>query len=252
MRRRAEALRLCGRGSCTRQQTYRRICSCSASPASDACALDPRCRRGGPGSRQRTHRRISAGDESTGSDARVLDLGVREDVLALASRHTYESVLAERPQAVIPANSSSGLKRMSSCASAGTPTDLAWQRIHGQRRLGILLGVQEDIHVLASSYTDEAVLAARPRVATLTHSTSVFKRMSLCSPAGTPTNLSWQRINKGSDVCALDLGLQEDITALAAGTPTNLFLRRPHGQRRLRTRPRCSRGCHRTRQQAHP
>ena len=35
-RRRAKALRLCGRGSCARQQTPRRICSCSASPARDA------------------------------------------------------------------------------------------------------------------------------------------------------------------------------------------------------------------------
>ena len=50
-------------------------------------------------------------------------------------------------------------------------------------------GVEEEVLVVASGHTDESVPATNPRAAMSAYSTSVFERMSLHSPAGTPTNL---------------------------------------------------------------
>ena len=208
----------------------------------------PRCSRGRLCTRQRTHRRICSGSASTASDARALDRGVQEDVLALASTPPDESVLALHPRAEMPVYSTSGSKRISLYAPAGTPTNLFRQRIKGQRCLRTRPRRSRGYPGTRSRHTDESVLPALPRAATPALTTSVFKRMSLHSPAGTPTNPFWQRIRgprclrtrprcsrgypgtrsrhpdesvlaappTGSDACALDLGVQEDVLVLAS------------------------------------
>ncbi len=105
--------------------------------------------------------------------------------------------------------STSGSKRMSLHAPPGTPTKPFTQRIKGQRCLRTRPRRSRGYPGTRSRHNDESALPALPMAATPALMTSLFKRMSLYSPAGILPNPVWQRI---------------------------------HGQRCLRTRPRCSRG----------
>ncbi len=189
----------------------------------------PRCSRGPLCPRQRTHRGICSGSASTASDARVRDLGVQEDVLVLVSPHTDESVLAPHPRAGMSVYSTSGSKRMSLHAPPVTPTKPFTQRIKGQRCLRTRPRRSRGHPGTRSRHNDESVLPALPTAATPALMTSLFKRMSSYAPAGT-RRIRFGSASTGSDACTLDLGVQEDTLAPAAGTPTNLSLQRPYGQ----------------------
>ena len=98
---------------------------------------------------------------------------------------------------------------MSLHAPPGTPTKPFTQRIKGQRCLRTRPRRSRGYPGTRSRHNDESVLPALPTAATPALMTSLFKRMSSYAPAGTLPNPVWQRI---------------------------------HGQRCLHTRPRCSRG----------
>ena len=135
----------------------------AAHPRAATPGHSPRCSGRYPCTRQQPHRRSCSRGASTGSDAHALDLGVQEDVLVFASRHTDESLLAAHQQ--------------------------------GQRCLRTRPRSSRGYHGTRSRHTHESVLAAPPRAATPAHSTWVFKRMSSHPLAGTPMNLLWRRVH---------------------------------------------------------
>ncbi len=84
----------------------------------------------------------------------------------------------------MPAHSTSVFKRIPWCPQQAHRRICPCSAPTGSDACALDLGVQEDVLVLASRYTDESVLPACPRAAMPTYSTPVFKTMSLYSPAG--------------------------------------------------------------------
>ena len=115
----------------------------------------------------------------------------------------------------MPAHSTAAFKRISWHSQQAQRRICPPSAPNGSNASAHDLAVQEDVLVRARRHPAESGLAAHPRAAMPAHSTSVFKRIPWCPqqahrricPCSAPT---------GSDACALDLGVQEHVFALAS------------------------------------